>query len=178
MNTFRASIGLRNRRAGLTLVEVMVSATLLTLMMLGLMGLNTMCRSFVRAQRETALSSYTAEHAIEDLRAKNWSIISNADGVKTWLASLSGDGLSQLGNPRVRITIAPYPPLTPAPDPIIVDRAANGTCTIVSQPPSDFSLRSLLAVRVDFQLKWTSANGNRERVREIASVVSLSGLLK
>jgi len=169
---------LRGRESGITVIEVMVSAVLLTLMMLGLTGLNTMCRSIIRSQRETALASYTVERAAENLRERNWSQVSSAAGVQTWLQGLTGDGLTQLNAPRMKVTVAPYPPLVPAPTPIVVERAANGTCTITSQPPSGFSLRSLLAVRVDIQLKWTSANGNRERTRELASVVSLSGLLK
>lgn len=166
------------RRAGITLVEVVVSAALLSLMMLGLMALNSTCRAFARAQRETALASYTVEHAIEDLRARNWGQISNASSVKTWLQTLSSDGLTNLRRPRVKVTVAPYPPLTPAPTPIVVSREADGSCTVVSQPPSGFSLRSLCAVRVDFELTWNSSNGNKERTRSISSVVSLSGLLK
>ena len=156
----------------------MVSVVLLNLMMLGLMGLNSACRGFVRSQRETALSSYTVMRAVEDLRERNWAQISSASGVKTWLTGLKSDGLSQLRSPRLRATVVPFPALTPAPTPIVVERAPDGTCTIISQPPSGFSLRSLTAVRVDLQLKWNSANGNRERTREVASVVSLSGLLK
>jgi hypothetical protein len=156
----------------------MVSAVLHTLMMLGLVGMNTMCRSIVRSQRETALSSYTVEQAVQNLREQNWSQISSSAGLKSWLHGLTGDGLTQLGNPRMKVTVAPYPPLTPTPTPLVVERAANGTCTVTSEPPSGFSLRSLTAVRIDLQLKWTSANGSRERTRELASVVSLSGLLK
>ncbi len=163
---------------GTTVIEVMVSAALLTLMMLGLMGLNTTCRAFVRSQRETALASYTVQQAAENLRAESWSQICTADGVKAWLGGLSCDGLSQLRAPRMRATVSPYPPLSPAPRPLVVERAEDGSCSIISEPPSGFSLRSLLAVRVDLQLKWNSANGNREHTREIASVVSLSGLLK
>jgi hypothetical protein len=178
MKSLQPSLAVVKYRAGLTLVEVVVSAALLSLMMLGLMALNGTCRSFVRAQRETALASYTVEHAIEDLRGRNWAQISSAAGVKTWLQALSCDGLTNLRRPRVTVTVAPYPPLSPAPTPIVVKRDADGSCTVVSQPASGFSLRALLAVRVDFELTWSSSNGNRERTRSISSVVSLSGLLK
>ncbi len=169
---------LRTSRIGLTLVEVMVTAGLLTLMILGLMGLNSTCRAFVRSQRETALASYTIEHGIETMRARNWSQVSTASGVRTLLQGLTCDGLTQLDRPRIKVTVSPYPPLVPAPVPIVVERAANGTCTIISEPPAGFSLRSLIAVRVDLQLKWNTMGSGRERVREISSVVSLSGLIK
>jgi hypothetical protein len=178
MKSLHTSSLFGRRRAALTLIEVVVSAALLSLMMLGLMALNSTCRAFAKAQRETALASYTVEHAIEDLRARNWGQISNANSVKTWVQNLSCDGLSNLRRPRVKVTVAPYPPLTPEPVPIVVSREADGVCTVLSQPPSGFSLRSLCAVRVDFELTWNSSNGNRERTRSISSVVSLSGLLK
>jgi hypothetical protein len=165
-------------KRGTTVIEVMVSAALLTLMMLGLVGLNTTCRAFVRSQRETALASYTVQQAAENLRAKSWSQICSSSGVKAWLGELNCDGLSQLHQPRIRATVSPYPPLSPAPVPLVVERAPDGSCATISEPPSGFSLRSLLAVRVDLQLKWNSSNGNREHTREIASVISLSGLLK
>lgn len=167
----------RQRRAGLTLVEVMVSATLLSIMLLGLFALNSTCRRFVQAQRETALSSYTVEHAIENLRARNWGVISSPAGVQSWLQNLTCDGISQLQDPRMKVSVYPYPPLTPEPTPIVVTKSGNAT-TIVSQPPAGLSLRSLTAVRVDFQITWRSATNKKDRMREISSVVSLSGLLK
>lgn len=169
---------MRSHLHGLTLVEVMVTAALLTLMILGLTALNSTCRAFVRAQRETALSSATIEHGIESMRTRNWSQISTATGLRTLMEGLQCDGLHELTQPRLRATVSPYPPVVPEPTPLVVERAPDGTCAILSQPPSGFSLRSLVAVRVDLRLGWKAAGSGRERTREISSVVALSGLLR
>lgn len=168
----------KGRSRGLTLAEVVVTSALLSVMMVGLTALNTTCRGFVRAQRETALASYALEQASENIRVRNWAQITTPATLRTWLEGYSCDAMSQLPQPRLRVSVSPYPPLEPEPTPLVLERAADGTCTIVSQPAAGFSLKALLAVRVDMLFTWNSGNGNRERTRELSSVISLAGMLK
>ncbi len=166
------------KKRAVTLVEVMVAAGLLAVLMAGLTALNTTSRNFVRAQRETALSSYTVEQAAESFRARNWSQITNSAKVLDWVQSFSSDGLTQLAQTEFTATVSPFPPLDPPPTPMVVRRNSNGTCTVVTDLPGGFPLRSMAAVRLDLQLKWKAAGNGLDRVRETATVISFSGTLK
>jgi hypothetical protein len=168
----------RRNRAGLTLVEVVISAALFSVMIAGLGMVDSACRKLVRAQRETALASQTLDELVERLRASNWSGLTKASTISDLLSQFQSNSVTHLARPKVRVTVGPYPPVTPSPTPLVVERASDGTTTIVSQPAEGFSLRSFLAVRIDARIDWRAADGGRNRAREIASVVSLSGLLK
>ena len=76
------------------------------------------------------------------------------------------------------MTVSPYPETTPAVTPLRVERTANGEVQIVSQPPTGFSLRRLTAVRVNLRAEWVSRQSHRTRAREIATVVSVGGILQ
>jgi hypothetical protein len=68
--------------------------------------------------------------------------------------------------------------VSPAPTPIVVQRHANGLVEIVSQPATGLYLRSLLAVRADIQVTWTSGQNQRQRQRVYSTVISMQGLLR
>jgi prepilin-type N-terminal cleavage/methylation domain-containing protein len=165
------------RSKGLTLVEVLVAASLLSLILAGLTGVATACRSQNRSQQETASASYAMEQAFEDLHGAGWSNLTNADSLRTLMSNLDTRRLSDLREPSVKVTVSAYPPLNPQPSPVIVERGANGSCSILSVG-STASLRTMLAVRVDVRLSWISANNSIPRYREVSTVISLSGLLK
>jgi hypothetical protein len=164
--------------SGLTLVEVMVTVTVLSMMLVGLAGLDRTCRGLVRAQRETAQASQLLEETVERLRAGNWSQLTDPTAMSQTLGGLQSASLDNLEKPRLRLTVSTYPPVSPQPTPLVVERASDGTVQIVSAPPVGFSLRSLLSVRVDARVTWQSGARKADRMREVSSVVSLSGLLR
>lgn len=170
--------GFKRKLVGLTLIEVVISAALFSIIIAGLGMVDSTCRKLVRAQRETALASQTLEELVERLRASSWSGLTNATNTKDLLSGFQSNSQTPLSNSSLRITVTPYPPVTPAPTPLVVERGSSGSASIVSQPASGVSLRSFLAVRVDTRITWQAADSSRERSREIASIVSLAGLLK
>lgn len=168
----------RSRSAGLTLIEVVLSAALFSVLIAGLGVVDSTCRKLVRAQRETALASQTLEELVERLRTTSWTGLTNASATSGVLSHFESNSFSSLNSPTLRITVTPYPPVTPAPTPLVVERAPGQATQIISQPASGRSLRSFLAVRVDARIAWRATDGSRDRLREISSVVSLAGLLK
>jgi hypothetical protein len=173
-----SSFAVKRNCGGLTLVEVVISAALFSVMIAGLGLVDSSCRKLVRAQRETALASQTLGELVERLRASSWSNLTRASTSADLLAQFESTSLSSLSQPTLRITISPYPPVAPSPTPLVVERASNGSVTIISHPASGFSLRAFLAVRVDARIVWQAVDTSQQRTREIASVVSLAGLLR
>jgi hypothetical protein len=167
-----------SRERGLTLAEVVVACALLSFLIAGIFGVAARCSAQLRSQQETAAASYAMEEAYEELRHGNWAQVTDAESLSSWLTAMEGSELKKLTNSKVKFTIAPYPPLSPQPAALCVERAADGTCTVISQPASGFSLRSMLAVRVDMRVSWTSVNKSLPRFREISSVIALSGIIK
>jgi len=170
-------IGSYAKIRAVTLVEVLVSAVLLSLILAGLTGVATACRSNTKSQQETAAASYGVEQAFEELHGAGWSTITDANSLRTLLANMDTRRLNELRSPRMTVTVAAYPPLSPQPSPVVVERSPDGACNIVSSGAA-FSLRTMLAVRVDVRLSWVSANQSMPRYREVSTVISLSGLLK
>jgi len=173
-----SSFAAKRNGSGLTLVEVVISAALFSVMIAGLGLVDSSCRKLVRAQRETALASQTLGELVERLRASSWANLTRASTSADLLGQFESTSLNSLAQPTLRITVGPYPPVTPSLTPLVVERAPNGTTTIVSQPTAGLSLRAFLAVRVDVRIVWQAVDTSRQRTREIASVISLAGLLK
>ncbi|MGB8355552.1 MAG: hypothetical protein WCD79_16760 [Chthoniobacteraceae bacterium] len=130
------------------------------------------------AHRETIAATECLMQRIEQTRASGWTVLTTATGVRDQILNSPLGCSAPLSQLQEQITISPYPALIPAPTPIVVVRNTNGTEQIISQPAAGFDLRSLLAVRADLQLTWQSNLGQRQRTRQISTVIALDALLK
>ncbi len=67
---------LRQRERGATIVEVIIAATLLTFVLLGALGAISRSLSLTHSARMVTLSSQVLQSAIEDLRLRDYTVIS------------------------------------------------------------------------------------------------------
>ena len=165
-----------NGQAGSSLVETLVSTSIAAISIAGLCVANANCLGIVRAHREMLVADQCLQQRIELFRSANWSQVTDASSASTVLNTPSANDGSLNGQTEM-ITISPYPPVQPAVVPIALIRNTDGTIGTLSFPPPGFSLRSAVAVRVDLQEAWVSAQGGRRRVRSASTVVALGGLL-
>src|SRR5262245_19907714 len=94
-----STVQIRTKTAAMTLVEVLVSATLLSLILAGLTSVAGACRAQTRAQQETAAASYAVEQAFEELNGAGWTTLTDAQSLRTLMTNLDNRRLSELNNP-------------------------------------------------------------------------------
>ncbi|EDY18752.1 hypothetical protein CfE428DRAFT_3789 [Chthoniobacter flavus Ellin428] len=168
----------RHAEAGISIVEVLVATCVMAIGFIAVWTSAGQCIRFAQSHRETIAATETLMRRVEDCRAAGWNTIVSADSIKAdILQSPAADG-SYLNNLEEQITVTPYPAVTPAPTPIVVQRHSNGLVEIISQPTAGLYLRSLLAVRADLQVTWTSDHDARRRQRMYSTVISMEGLLR
>ena len=162
-------------QAGSTLVEAMIGTVIAATGITALCVASADCLGITRAHKEVLVANQCLQQRAEQYRAAGWPQLTDADNVRALLAQPTvNDGI--LAGQTEKITVNAYPPVTPAVTPIVVTRDASGTTTIVSQP-AGYSLRDAVAVEIDFQEAWTSAQGHRTRSFEASTVVALGGLV-
>jgi prepilin-type N-terminal cleavage/methylation domain-containing protein len=166
------------RQTGFTLAEVMLATSILAVGFAGLWAALGQCLSISRAHMETIAATECLTQRVEQARAAGWSAVLTASGISAQVLNLPAANAAALPNLQEQVTVAPYPPLTPAPTPIVVTRSASGTVTVVSQPPSGFDLRATLAVRVDFSLTYRDHQNARQHTRQESTIIALGGLLQ
>lgn len=164
--------------AGITIPEVMVAACVMAIGLIAVWTAAGQCIRLAQAHRETIAATETLMRRVEDCRAAGWNTVVSADSIKSNLLQTAAADGGYLNNVEEQITVTPYPPVTPAPTPIVVQRHANGLVEIVSQPAAGLYLRSVLAVRADLQVTWTSGQNQRKRQRNFSTVISMEGLLR
>ena len=165
-------------QAGITIPEVIVAACVMAIGLIAVWTATGQCIRLAQAHRETIAATKTLMRRVEDCRAAGWNTIVTADSIKANLLQTAAADGGYLNNIEEQITVAPYPPVTPAPTPIVVQRHANGLVEIISQPSAGLYLRSALAVRADLQVTWTSGQNQRPRKRMFSTVISVEGLLR
>ena len=133
------------------------------------------CLGIARSHREAMIAEQCLEQRAEQFRAASWLQLTDANSTSSLLSQTSAnDGTLQ--DQVETVTINAYPAVVPAVTPVTVNRDAAGTMSLLSQLPSNFSLRNAAAVRIDFQEAWTSTQG-RLRVKQASIVIALGGLL-
>jgi prepilin-type N-terminal cleavage/methylation domain-containing protein len=166
------------RQTGFTLAEVMLATSILAVGFAGLWSALGQCLRISRAHLETIAATECLTQRVEQTRAAGWSAVLTASGISGAVLNLPAANAAALPNLQEQITVAPYPPLTPEPPPIVVTRSAGGTVTVLSQPPSGFDLRATLAVRVDFSLNYQDHQNGRQHTRQESTIIALGGLLQ
>ena len=164
------------RQAGSSLVEALVGTAIAATGFTAICVASADCLGITRAHREMVVASQCLQQRSEQCTAANWSQITDPASVQAILNQPSVND-KVLDGQTETITVNPYPLVTPSVPPLVVTRDASGTTTVVLPTPGA-SLRSFLAVRVDFQESWTSAQGHRTRTRATSTIISLGGLLQ
>lgn len=163
---------------GATMPEVLVALCIIAIGFAAVWNSAGQCLRLARAHRETIAATEILLRRVEDSRAAGWSAVVTAAGIQNNVLQSSAVDSALLPGVVEQITVAPYPAVSPAPTPIVVRRFADGSVQIVSQPAAGLYLRSLLAVRVDFQVTWKSGPNQRPRKREMSTVIAVQGLLR
>lgn len=160
---------------GGTLVEAMIGTAIAATGITALCVASADCLGISRAHKEVLVANQCLQQRAEQYRAAGWPQITDANNVQALLAQPTANN-GVLDGHTEKITVNAYPPVTPAVTPIVVTRDAAGNTVIVSQP-SGYSLRDAVAVEIDFQEAWTSAQGHRTRSFEASTVVALGGIV-
>lgn len=174
----RALAGGASSGSAITIPEVMVALCVMAIGFIGVWTAAGQCIRLAQAHRETIAATETLMRRVEDCRAAGWNTVVSAEGIQANILQMPAADGGYLTNIEEQITVTPYPPVTPAPTPIVVQRHANGVVEIISEPSAGLYLRSLLAVRADLQVTWKSGQNQRTRRRENSTVISMQGLLR
>jgi hypothetical protein len=129
-------------------------------------------------QRETVAANQLVQERLEQVRSGGWAQMTDGNSIRDHILGTACSHVEILPSARERITVTPYPAVSPAPTPLLVERTSDGQIRIVSDPGSGFSLRRSTGVRVDVHVDWISHQTPRVRTREISTVVALGGILK
>jgi len=155
----------------------MVGASVVAIGFIGIWMALAQCLNVARAHRETIAATECLMQRAEEARAVGWASLTSASGIQNNIFNVPPANATALPNLQETISVSIYPPVTPAPLPLTVQRNSDGTVRVVSQPPAQ-TLRSILAVRVDFSVTWKNAQSGRQRLRQISTVIALGGLLQ
>jgi hypothetical protein len=162
----------------MTIPEVLIALCVMAIGFIAVWTSAAECIRMAQSQRETIAATETLMRRVEDCRAAGWNNVVSAESIQANILQTPAADGGYLGNIEEQITVTPYPAVTPAPTPIIVQRHANGVVQITSEPTAGLYLRSVLAVRADFQVTWTSSHNQRQRTRQNSTIISLEGLLR
>ena len=166
----------RSRRlcSGAVIVEALAAAMIIGLFMGGLFEMNAFNVRTVRAGKEAVAGSLVLQERLDQMRNTKWASVSDASYIQSVLsiAAASSPILPQLSE---QITVSAYPVVSPAPTPVVVTRAANGTTSIVS---SNGALYKLPTVRADVTVTWQSSPRAKPRTRTLCTIISEGGILR
>jgi hypothetical protein len=173
--------GPRSRRpslAGITLVEAMVSLSLLALGYAGISMTNSVCLHIVRRQRETVAAGQLLQERMEQMEAAGWSNITDGTRIAGKVLAVLSAHSKYLGTAHELIRVSTYPAVIPAAAPIVVERWSDGTLQVSSTPPPGISLRNFLAVRADVHVDWMAGDSALPRSREMSTIIAVGALLQ
>jgi len=174
--SLRAPIDSVRSTSGGTLVEAMIAASLAAMVLGALATSSSICMGLVRAQRETVASNLLLQERLEQMRAGGWRQVTNPAALRDEVLGSLSSQERLLSNVRQQITVSPYPPSSGS-TPLKVEKKGS-TVSVLSQPLSNQSLSTRLAVRVDLRVEWISRQNQRTRSRETSTIISLGGLLR
>lgn len=170
---------IRRQAAGFSIPEVLVATCVMAIGFIAVWTSAGQCIRFAQSHRETIAATETLMRRVEDCRAAGWNTITSATSIQANILQTPAADGGYLDHLEEQITVTPYPAITPAPTAIVVQRHANGNVEIISpHGGGGFDLRSILAVRADLQVSWTSNPNRPPRVRMYSTVISMEGLLR
>lgn len=162
-------------QSGSTLIEALVGTAVAAVGIVGLCVANAECLGITRSHREVLVADQCLQQRTEQFRNASWWQLTDPASACGLLNQSTANG-APLQDQAETVTISAYPQPTPAATALVVRRSGNDSATVVSQPPTGFSLRGSIALRIDFQESWTSAQGRRGRARAASTIIALGGL--
>jgi hypothetical protein len=159
--------------SGVTLVESLIAASMLTLFITGVFFMNGRNLQLLRYGKETFSATQVLDQRMEQLRGGKWEQVTDPNYIQTLMgtAPASGANFSSLTE---EVVLSAYPVPSPAMPVTRVARSPSGTVTVISSNPL---LRLEVGVRADIRATWTGAPGSRPRVRELSTIIANGGLI-
>ncbi len=164
----------RSARA-FSFLEVMGAIMVVALFLSGTFVANSRALGMLRASKETITASKLLQERMEQLRMLNWAEITDASSIQDLFATQTNSASLFTGESE-SVTISKWPLTsgTTSSTSIKVNRAANGTVTLVSDNAD--LVDGTPTVRVDVSVTWPGTPGNRTRIRETSTIVANGGL--
>jgi type II secretory pathway pseudopilin PulG len=159
---------LRRTRSAFTLVEVVVSMTIMTALLTGIFSLSGQCGSVLKSIKEYSGANRAVRDRVEQIRTSTWTTTTSANALRDLVLSDIPAASSVIPAEVETLTISAYPPSSPPKNPIVIERR-DGAARIVTDNPSLYDEPTLL---VTDQWKWNATFGNRDCTREVATVVT------
>lgn len=152
-------------KAGFTLPEIVVAATLVAVFFLSIFEVNGLCLRFISASKENVGATEAVHDRLEQLRNADFSTLTTVSSMKSFLTQPANS--SPLAKKAIEtVTVSNYPSGSPT---ITYTRATNGTVSSVPAT-ADFSVSTL--VRVDVANQWPATFGNRTGATQTSTVIS------
>jgi prepilin-type N-terminal cleavage/methylation domain-containing protein len=155
----------RSAKAGFTLPEILIAATLVAVFFVSIFEVNGLCLRFISASKENVGATEAVHDRLEQLRNADFSTLTTVSSMKSLLAQPANS------SPLVKkatetVTVSNYPSGSPT---ITYTRAINGT---VSSAPATADFSSATLVRVDVANQWSATFGNRTGAAQTSTVIA------
>ncbi len=152
-------------KAGFTLPEIVVAATLVAVFFLSIFEVNGLCLRFISASKENVGATEAVHDRLEQLRNADFTTLTTVSSMKSLLAQPANP--SPLAKKAIEtVTITDYPSGSPT---ITYTRAINGT---VSSVPATANFSGSTLVRVDVADQWSATFGNRTGATQTSTVIA------
>jgi type II secretory pathway pseudopilin PulG len=160
--------------AAFGLPETIIAMAIAALAMSGAMAINSHQLRLVKSTREASAASHALQERIEQVRTATWKQITDPIYVSQTLFSSLPRSIAPLDGYRETITITPWPETSAlGPSPLLcVEKTPKQSAQIIS---AGSGIGNARLVKVDIQIKW-GGNGNRERSRELTTILSNGGI--
>jgi len=152
-------------KAGFTLPEVLIAATLVAVFFVSIFEVNGLCLRFISASKENVGATEAVHDRLEQLRNADFSTLTTVSSMKSFLTQAANS--SALAKKAIEtVTVSNYPSGSPT---ITYTRATNGT---VSSAPATADFSSATLVRVDVANQWPATFGNRTGAAQTSTVIA------
>ena len=152
-------------KAGFTLPEVLIAATLVAVFFISIFEVNGGCLRFISASKENVGATEAVHDRLEQLRNADFSTLTTVSSMKSFLTQAANS--SALAKKAIEtVTVSNYPSGSPT---ITYTRATNGT---VSSAPATADFSGVTLVRVDVANQWPATFGNRTGAAQTSTVIA------
>jgi prepilin-type N-terminal cleavage/methylation domain-containing protein len=152
-------------KAGFTLPEILVAATLVAVFFCSIFEINALCLRYISASKENVGAIEAAHDRLERLRNADFSTLTTVSSMKSLLGTPANS--SPMAQRAVEtVTVSDYPSGVPT---ITYTRSANGTVTSI---PSTANFSNSTLVQVDLANQWPATFGNRTGTAQTSTVIS------
>ena len=157
--------------SGFSLAEAVVALGIAVLSVTGAMQINSHQLRLVKSVRESSAASQTMEERVEALRIATWRQITDASYYTGTYFAARPKSVAPLDRYIERVTVSAWPPSKTGAL-LAVEKHQNEVARVAKRQGDIASER---LAKVDVRITWRGKD-NRERVRELCTIVSNGGL--